>query len=438
MAGLTSAATGRSRPSNLREAGVAVIGLGYVGLPLASMLSLAGVRVHGVDVDQALVASVSAGSLATTEPELDSMVQAAVHSGRLTLSTRVTRSAAYVIAVPTPVRDDRTADLTHLRSALASVAGVIGPGELLVVESTIPPGTMTGVVVPELTRLRGDVDGLLIAHCPERMMPGSAVVELVNNDRVIGGIDEASCERADELYSTFVKGELFKTDLTTAEMVKVMENTYRDVNIALANEFAKLAESAGIDVWEAIALANHHPRVNILRPGPGVGGHCIAVDPWFLVKLDAARARLIQTARDVNDAMPSHVVDRAARMVRGDAHVAVLGLAYRGDIGDTRESPALEVCRELERRQIRYRAHDPFAPQEVEGIPNRPLDHAIAGAELVLLLTDHKDFRALDPVELAGKMTRPAVFDARGCLPIERWTDAGFRAEVLGVPAEGA
>ena len=430
-------ATGRNT-TRIQVDGVAVIGLGYVGLPLASMLALAGVRVHGVDIDSERIDTLRSGQAASTEPELDSMVRAAIHSGHLSLSTRVPQAAAYVIAVPTPVREDRTADLGYVRSALASVAEVIRSGDLLVVESTIPPGTMTGVVVPELRRLRGDIKGLLIAHCPERMMPGSAMIELVNNDRVIGGIDEASSDRSEELYRTFVKGGLFKTDLTTAEMVKVMENTYRDVNIALANEFAKLAETAGINVWEAIALANHHPRVNILRPGPGVGGHCIAVDPWFLVQLDAGRSRLVRTAREVNDAMPHHVADRAVQLLRGDGHVAILGLAYRGDIGDTRESPALEVCRELERRGISIRAHDPYVSGELEGIANHSLEEAILGAQLLLVVTDHKEFRSLEPSEVARTMARPVLLDSRGGLPLDRWRSAGFRAEALGVPAGGA
>jgi UDP-N-acetyl-D-mannosaminuronic acid dehydrogenase len=264
-------------------------------------------------------------------------------------------------------------------------------------------------------------------------MPGAAMVELVNNDRVIGGMDDASADRAQELYATFVKGRLYKTDLTTSEMVKVMENTYRDVNVALANEFAKLSETAGVNVWHAIELANHHPRVNILRPGPGVGGHCIAVDPWFLVQMDEANSHLIRSARQVNDAMPAYVVDRAVRMLsRSQAHVAVLGLSYRSDIGDTRESPALAVCHELRRRGIPFRAHDPLVTGGRTSVPNGSLEDAVTDAQLLLVVTDHTEFRNLDPNQIAPRMARRALLDARCCLPIERWRSAGFRAEVMG------
>lgn len=401
------------------------------------MFAVNGVRVLGVDIRSEVIESLRKGDVSGLESEVASLVGLAIHSGNLELSTEVTTCDAYIIAVPTPVDTSHEADLSYVRSALNSVLETSPRGSLVVVESTIPPGTMRHVVIEELRsrRLEPGID-ILVAHCPERVLPGSTMLELVNNDRVIGGFNAESAARAAELYSIFVKGRIHQTDMTTAELVKVMENTYRDVNIALANEFAKLSSTIGVDVWEAIRLANNHPRVNILRPGPGVGGHCVAVDPWFLIQLDAASTRLVRAAREVNDAMPGYVVDRLVSEIQvDDGHVAVLGLAYRAELGDVRESPAVEVVKLLEKRKIRVRAHDPYVHEADLGFANMSLSDALTGAVAVVVLTDHRTFLEMDPSSIAKIVRSRTVFDTRGSLPLASWSRAGFKVITLGKPS---
>ena len=399
------------------------------------MFAVNGLRVLGVDTNPDIVNELLDGRPRAVEPAIRSLLQEATESGNLRLSVEVEPCDTFVISVPTPVGDDRVVDLSYARSALASVLHVAAFGNLIILESTIPPGTMLHVVLPAL-RSAGFEPGrdLLVAHCPERVLPGATtILELVQNDRVIGGFDAASASRAAELYSTFVTGSIHQTSITTAEFVKVIENTFRDVNIALANEFAKLAEVVDVDVWEAIELANNHPRVNVLRPGPGVGGHCVAVDPWFLVQLDESRAQIIQAAREVNDGMPLHVVERLLSEVDlRNREVALLGLAYRADLGDTRESPALAVHRELTKRGVTVRAHDPLVTQLVPGIDNLGLEEAVAGAAALLIVTDHAAFRNLDPRSITDIVADRIVFDTRNCLDRRAWKDAGFRLLGLG------
>jgi UDP-N-acetyl-D-mannosaminuronic acid dehydrogenase len=276
-------------------------------------------------------------------------------------------------------------------------------------------------------------EDLLVAFCPERVLPGKILEELVNNNRVIGGINGKSAMAAAALYSTFVKGELLQTDATTAEMTKLMENTYRDVNIALANEFAMVAEHAGVNVWEAIRFANQHPRVNILQPGPGVGGHCIAVDPWFIVEKAAGKARLIQTARSVNGGMPRYVVEKIRQLTEGIAapKIALLGLTYKANVDDCRESPALVIKKILEGLGLQAVAHDPLA----KNVKTVSLREALSQADLTVLLVNHEAFGSLDPEELAGLVRRKVLLDTRGVVCRRLWEAAGFRVEVLG---EGA
>ena len=420
--------------SAIRDGRVAVIGLGYVGLPTACMFATQGVNVLGVDSDQRLIDLLGEGHTSLAEPEVQTLVTAAINSGRLELSTDLQRCDAYIVAVPTPVGDDHAADLSYVRRALADIKAVLTPGALVILESTVPPGTTRDVIVAEIEQsgLRAGLD-VMIAHCPERVLPGSTMHELINNDRIIGGIDRESAERAADLYSVFVRGRIHCTDATTAEMVKVMENTFRDVNIALANDFAKIADRIGVDVWEAISLANNHPRVNVLRPGPGVGGHCIAVDPWFLVQIDAEASRLLRAAREVNDAMPRYVCDRLLQSadLRG-GHVAVLGLAYRANLGDTRESPALTLIEHLLAAGLTVRAHDPYVTSQCLPVANEPIEQALSGASAVVVATDHRDFAELDPVKVARLVGQALIFDTRNCIASEEWTEAGFEVITLG------
>ena len=419
---------------------ITVIGLGYVGLPTACMFAVNGIEVLGVDSNPAVINELLDGRPRAAEPEIRSMLGLALHSGNLRLSTEVEPCDSYIVSVPTPILDHHVADLAHVRSALEAVIHVAAPGNLLVIESTVPPGTMIQVVVPKL-RSAGLEPGrdLLLAHCPERVLPGATLLEMVQNDRIIGGIDEASAQRAAQLYSVFVRGSLHITDATTAEFVKVMENTFRDVNIALANDFAKLADLIDVDVWEAVRLANNHPRVNILRSGPGVGGHCVAVDPWFLVELDESRARLVRAARQVNDEMPRYVVERLANEVDlQGGHVALLGLAYRADLADTRESPAIAVYHELTTRGLRVKAHDPVVTESIPGVENVPLKEAVSGASALLVVTDHAAFRTLDPHSVGELVNARIAFDTRNCLDRELWARAGFRVLGLGRPTRDA
>lgn len=441
---------------------VCVVGLGYIGFPTAVFLAAAGHTVLGVDVQKSVVDAVNAGIRPIEEEGLADLFHTALSEGRLRASLKPEPADAFFICVPTPSRPSarfagRKADLEYVRSAAQALAQVLRPGNVVVLESTVPPGTTSGFLrgILEASGLRAHRDGLAeagcfyLAHCPERVIPGRIAHELVNNDRVVGGLSREAAVRAADLYASFVEGRITLTDATTAEMVKLMENTFRDVNIALANEFALVCEEVGVDVWEAIALANRHPRVFIHRPGPGVGGHCIPVDPWFIVERSPETAALIRQARAVNDGMPAHVVDRAAGLLpRGRGTVALLGLSYKPDVGDLRESPSLAVLVGLAAKGIKVRAHDPFvatgsilpslhgeggpAP-EVVAVASSPAE-AAEGADLVLCLVGHRLYRELDPAELVRTVRRPVLFDASGALDRATWEEAGFAVHVLGRP----
>jgi UDP-N-acetyl-D-mannosaminuronic acid dehydrogenase len=322
---------------------ICVIGMGYIGLPTASTFAIHGVQVVGVDNNPEVLEVLNAGRVHIQEPGLRALAEQAFGSGNLRLSREPEPADAFIIAVPTPATPrvkggaDPTAELGMVVAASQAILPHLGPGNLVMLESTCPPRTTLDLVAPILERsgLRAGVD-FLLAYSPERVLPGRILQELTENARVIGGVTPASAEAGRELYALFVRGEIVLTDATTAEMVKLMENTSRDVSIAIANEFARLAEHIGVDVWEAIAMANRHPRINILRPGPGVGGHCVSVDPWFLVQADPEQARLIRTARQVNDDQPLHavlLVERALGTLQG-RKVAALGLAYKPDVDD--------------------------------------------------------------------------------------------------------
>jgi UDP-N-acetyl-D-mannosaminuronic acid dehydrogenase len=425
---------------------ICVLGLGYIGLPTAAMFGTHGYQVVGVDVNERVVEMLGRGDIHIEEPGLRTLVTAALRSGNLTVQSQPEPADVFIIAVPTPLAHGEhaadsvvplpKADLTYVRSAAEAIAPHLRRGNLVVLESTSPPGTTEQVLCPilETTGLKVGRD-LFVAHSPERVLPGRVLEELVSNDRVIGGVDQPLAQVAQAIYASFVQGQIFITDATTAEMVKLMENTYRDVNIVLANEFALMGERVGIDAWEAIRLANRHPRVNILRPGPGVGGHCIAVDPWFIVEAAPEDTTLIQSARRRNDGMPGGVVHRVIELLGspGIAEIAILGIAYKADVDDARESPAVDVARELARRGYGVRITDPH----VQTIPGseaapRPLAEAVAGADCLLLLTDHTAYRELDPTSLATAMRQRVVVDTRHCLDLAAWRRAGFRTALLG------
>ena len=407
---------------------VAVVGLGYIGLPTAAILAGKGLKVVGVDVNPSTVEAVNEGRVPFVEPDLAVHVAGAVSQGFLRAQGEMPEADAYIVAVPTPFQEDKTADLIYVEQAARNIAARIRPGNLVILESTSPPGTtrrMADVILelrPDLAAgANGGKEAVLFAHCPERVLPGRIMIELVTNDRIIGGLTPEAASTAAGLYSTFCQGSIHLTDAATAEMAKLVENAYRDVNIAFANELSVISDNLGIDVWNLIELANHHPRVNILQPGPGVGGHCIAVDPWFIVSADPENSRLIRTAREVNDAKPGHVVAEVKSAVDGiDAPViATLGLAFKANIDDTRESPAVEIVRRLavENPDARIVVGRSFLgttlPDELSPLPNvetMVIDDAVAAADAVVLLVDHDSFREIRPEQLAGK----AVIDTRG------------------------
>ncbi len=414
-----------------------VLGLGYIGLPTASTFATHGLKVVGVDVNPHVVQTLRNGGIHIHEPGLRTLVAAAIQSGNLRIAEQPEPADAFIITVPTPFRDGKRADLRYVISAAESIVPHLRPGNLVVLESTSPPRTTVDVVAPILERsgLKAGAD-FHLAYSPERVLPGQILRELIENARVVGGVDRASAEAGRDLYATFVRGEIMLTDATTAEMVKLMENTYRDVNIAIANEFARLADRFGVDVWEAIGLANLHPRVNILRPGPGVGGHCISVDPWFLVEAAPDVTPLIRTARQVNDSQPQFVVETLRRAL-GDfrgKRLAVLGLAYKPNVDDLRESPAIEVARLLAESGATVRAYEPFKPDAViQGVVTVPaLDKALDGADAVLLLVAHAPFRDLTPQQVAEHVANRWLFDAVNLLDANTWRAAGFRLLRLG------
>jgi UDP-N-acetyl-D-mannosaminuronic acid dehydrogenase len=404
-----------------------VVGLGYIGLPTAAILAVNGVKVHGTDVNASVVEQVSRGVVPFVEPDLGGVLSQAVGAGMLTASTEVEAADAYILAVPTPFHDDLSPDLSYVQAAAEAVAPMLTDGALVILESTSPPRTTEKVAEwiaskrPDLVDDEGK-STVLYAHCPERVLPGRIMTELVTNDRIVGGITPLAAEKAKELYSTFCDGEILLTDATTAELAKLVENSYRDVNIAFANELSLISDQLGVNVWELIELANHHPRVNILQPGPGVGGHCIAVDPWFIVDAAPTLARLIRTAREVNDAKPEWVLDKVAAAV-GDADapvIAALGLAFKPDVDDLRESPARKIVAELADRYpagsvLAVEPHVTELPRELENRKNvalASLSEATSRADVVVLLVDHRQFRGTDLGALGVDPAR--VIDTKG------------------------
>jgi len=408
---------------------VAVIGLGYIGLPTAALLASYGWQVCGVDVSEKVVATVNAGGVHIEERDLDKLVHDAITAQTLVASTQVPTASFYMIAVPTPLGPDNTPDISYVEAAARAIAPRILPGACVIVESTSPVGTTERVAAiiaemrPDLVVPRDGFTGaadIALAYCPERVLPGQIVNELVHNDRVIGGVTPACAERASALYASFVKGDCLTTTARVAETVKLVENSFRDVNIAFANELSMIADVIGVDVWDVIRLANRHPRVNILQPGPGVGGHCIAVDPWFLVAGAPQAARLVRTAREVNDHKAVHTEGRIRALLDSapGGKVALLGLAFKPDIDDFRESPALAIAQSLSHTHgQRILVVEPFTESLPDALAGSgaalvTLDAALQAAEIVVVLVDHTAFKYLSPDDLAGKL----VFDTRGML----------------------
>lgn len=409
---------------------VAVVGLGYIGLPTAAILAGNGIDVVGVDISLDTVDAVNRGEVPFVEPDLGVHVAGAVAQGKLKAQLAVPAAPVYIIAVPTPFLDDKSADLSYIKAAAEVIYPKLQGGELVVLESTSPPGT-TQELADFILSARPDLsldgaDGrpvVYFAHCPERVLPGKIMIEIVTNDRVIGGLNAGAAAMASRLYKTFCQGQIIETDAATAELAKLVENTYRDVNIALANELSIVSENLGVNVWKLIEIANHHPRVNILQPGPGVGGHCIAVDPWFIVAADTENTPLIQAARAVNDGKPGHIVRQilAPFSATDRPVIAALGLAFKPNIDDMRGSPAVKIVRKLAKKRpdatiLVVLVYVDELPQELRDLPNVRIvgvDEALSQADAVALLVHHDKFKEIDTDVLAGKH----VVDTRGFWP---------------------
>lgn len=410
---------------------ISVVGLGYIGLPTAAILAAQGVNVIGVDVNEHAVDTINQGKIHIVEPDLDALVHEVVRKGNLKAVRNPEPSDAFLIAVPTPFKGNHEADLSYIEAAARSIAPVLRKGNLVILESTSPVGAtekMTSWLAqarPDLSfpDRAGEAADVNVAYCPERVLPGKVLHELVENDRVVGGLTPRCGKKAADLYRLFVRGQCLITNARTAEMCKLTENAFRDVNIAFANELSLISDELGINVWELIKLANHHPRVNVLQPGPGVGGHCIAVDPWFIVDSAPNSAKLIRTAREVNDYKPHYVVSRLASLIEDfniEARppvIACMGLAFKPDIDDLRESPAIEIVKYIAEKKLGtlliVEPNIDSLPIDFEKYPDiRLLDAeaAVRAADIVIMLVNHREFYQIDRTLLNGKK----VLDTRG------------------------
>lgn len=403
---------------------VAMVGLGYIGLPTAALMASRGLEVIGVDVNQSTVDTINAGNVHIVEPDLDIVVRSTVTTGNLRATTVMEKADAFLVAVPTPFKDDHVPDLKYIESAASMIAPVLEKGNLVILESTSPVGTTEKLAAwlaeqrPDLTfpQQAGENADIQVAHCPERVLPGYVLQELVSNDRIIGGMGQNSINKATALYKQFVKGSCIPTNARTAEMAKLTENAFRDTNIAFANELSLLCNKLDIDVWELISLANRHPRVNILQPGPGVGGHCIAVDPWFIVDSAPELARMVRTAREVNDSKPFAVIEevkvKASKFKTPT--IACFGAAFKANIDDLRESPALQIIGELNEAGlgdllvVEPNIHS--LPENLESARLVSIEEALLKADIVVGLVDHDEFKELSSEKLKSMI----VLDYRG------------------------
>ncbi|WP_186667839.1 nucleotide sugar dehydrogenase [Sporosarcina sp. BP05] len=416
---------------------ICIIGLGYIGLPTAVMFSNHGHVVHGVDVNESVVEHIRNKKLHIEENGLQERLDKAIDSNAFTVSTTPVKADVFIIAVPSPIKADKTANLEYIRSAAKAITPFVEEGNLVILESTVPPRTVQDVIIPELLQSGLEIGtDIFVSHSPERVIPGRAFEELVSNDRIIGGVNPASARMTSELYRSFVKGQMHETDDITAELVKVMENTYRDVNIALANELAKIAQTIDVNIWEAIRLANYHPRVELHQPGPGVGGHCIAVDPWFLVELNPELAQIIHLARRTNDGMPEYTAQLTADILKAQGveqpKVAALGLAFKGNIDDMRESPSVDVVKQMELKNLNVVAYDPHIKTNNINEQTQDAEKAFDGASAIVILTSHDEFKALEPEKVAVSMAHKIIIDTKNCIDRNKWEKAGFQVYVLG------
>lgn len=396
---------------------ICTIGLGYIGLPTSVTFAKYGANVVGVDVNEAVVEKLNRGEIHIEEPGIAEIVKEIVANNTFKASTKPEKADVFIVAVPTPNNNDthRSCDLTYVLDAVKSLIPFLEKGNTVIIESTIAPRSMDDYVKP-LIEAAGFVVGqdVYLVHCPERVLPGQILHELIYNNRIVGGITPACSEAGANIYSLFVKGEIVKTDAKTAEMSKLMENTFRDVNIALANELAKICNKLDINVLDVIQMANKHPRVNIHTPGPGVGGHCLAVDPYFIVAKTPEEANIIKLSRDTNNSMPHYVVENVKKLIGEKGNVAVFGITYKANVDDMRESPAMEIVDLLKDKEYNVTLHDPHVESDTVVLVNE--FDAVKNADLILILTDHQEFKTYDFNALTALMNKPVIFDTRNCI----------------------
>ena len=406
---------------------ICVLGLGYMGLPTALLLAQKH-EVIGIDIDKRVVETLSKGEAPFDEAELQDLMK---KSGKkLIVKTDVEEADVFIIAVPTPLKkSENVADLKYVELAAEMIYPHLHDGNLVILESTVPPNTSEKLVIPVLEKSR--LEKIYYAYCPEKAIPGNTIYEMINNDRVIGGIDKKSSECARQIYSSFVRGNIHLTNTVTAEFVKLIENTYRDVNIAFANELAQMAEEVKVNVWEAIELANKHPRVNILKPGPGVGGHCIAIDPWFLNE-NSMKSRMISLTRKINDAMPSYLLQSVRELLSDgeDETITIFGVAYKGNVDDARETPALKLIKLAENVGYNVKMYDPYVKNFEYEILD--LNDSVKDSDCIVIITNHNFFKTIDPTEIFKLMKKKNVVDSRNILDRRKWQKAGFKVKVLG------
>ncbi|SDQ15003.1 nucleotide sugar dehydrogenase [Virgibacillus salinus] len=394
-----------------------VIGLGYIGLPTAVVFAQNGWEVTGVDINSLAIDELNKGRVHIKENGLEEAVKEVVVEKKFCARMSPVEADVFVIAVPTPHNHDLTANLRYVENAIKSILPVLKLGDTIILESTIPPRTTRDVVAPIIDEAGfKSGDDIYLAHCPERVLPGKILKELYENNRTVGGINSNSTEKAAKVYRSFVQGKILETTAESAEMSKLMENTYRDVNIALANELTKISEGLNIDVLEVISLANEHPRVNVHQPGPGVGGHCLAVDPYFIIEKDPENAKLISNARTINNSMPEFVIDQMKKVVKTSSKIAIFGLAYKGNIDDVRESPAMKIAEQLMTENYNVEAYDPYVKQEQITFKLSSYKNALQNADILLILTEHDEFKCLDWQEIDQLMTTPNVLDTKNCV----------------------
>lgn len=412
---------------------ICIIGMGYIGLPTATMFSLYGHNVIGVDINEESVDKLNEGKITIEEENLEKLVANVVNEGKLISSTTPKEADMFVISVPTPIKEDKSADMRYVISATKSIAKYLKKGNIVVLESTSPVGTTEEIIKPIIEESGFEVgEDILLGYCPERVIPGRIIYELKNNDRVIGGINEKSAKEIKKIYKTIVDADIYLTNCKTAEACKLMENIYRDVNIALSNEILLICDKLGINAWEVIEHSNKHPRVNLHMPGPGVGGHCLAVDPWFIVGQPLNTSKIIKYSREVNDFMPTYVYKSVEQILneKDDKNITILGITYKANIGDIRESPIIKLINLLLENNHTVKVFDPFV--EDFYLNNNDIISACQNSDLLILGVNHDCFKHLPLDEIKKEMRGNIVFDTRNYLDKEEIEKAGFVYKLLG------